>query len=109
MKLEHFAQMRALESAYTSTNQRFVDLLLSDPKTAENMPLKRIQFDTWEGLAEELDKVCELLDCSKRQFLEGAVVEALDKAKTIYFATLNRVADDVGGPQYSLNVVEEAA
>ena len=108
MKLEHFAQMRALETAYTSTNQRFIDMIVEGKvESSGPLPLKRIQFDAWEGLAEELEKVCELLDCSKRQFLEGAVVEALDKAKTAYFDTLNKVAADLSGGQ--ANLVEEAA
>ena len=106
MKLEHFAQMRALETAYTSTNQRLVDMVVAG-QVQGNLPLKRIQFDAWEGLAEELEKVCELLDCSKRQFLEGAVVEALEQAKTAYFDTLNKVAADLSGVQAHL--IEEAA
>jgi hypothetical protein len=111
MKLQHFAQMRALESAYTSTNQGFVDhLLAADEREGgtlrQNMQLKRIQFDAAAGLADELDSVCGLLDCSKRQFLEGAVWEALDKAKTAYFQTLETVADE-GGPQLQLTATED--
>lgn len=102
MKLEHFAQMRALESAYTSTNQRLVDVAINDPDFREGLKLKRIQFDAWEGLADELEKVCEMLDCSKRQFLEGAVTEAIDRAKDAYFATLDRVAADASGVQLTV-------
>lgn len=102
MKLEHFAQMRALESAYISTNQTFVDRLLTDPESAKNMPLKRIQFDAWEGMVEELESVCSLLECSKRQFLEGALAEALTNAKAAYFSTLDKVAADSSGSQLTL-------
>ena len=108
VRLEHFAQMRALENAYSSTNQTFVDHLLSGPdaeRTRSELPLKRIQFDAAEVLADELEKVCGLLQCSKRQFLEGAVAEALDRAQQAYFATLEKVADS-GGPQYSLTAEE---
>jgi hypothetical protein len=110
MKLEHFAQMRALQSAYISTNQTFLDQLLSeDEKSAgtlrQEMSLKRIQFDTSPALVDELEKVCDLLECSKRQFLEGAVVDALDRAKQAYFKTLSEVGGDEAGG-VTLTVVE---
>ena len=109
MKLQHFAQMRALESAYVSTNQGFVDHLLGkDEKEGgtlrQDLRLKRIQFDAAEGLAEELDSVCGLLDVSKRQFLEGAVWEGLERAKAAYFETLEKVAEDESGAQMTLTV-----
>lgn len=105
MNLEQFAQMRALESAYTSTNRAFVDhLVKNDPNVAEQ--LKRIQFDCAPFLADELEKVCGLLQCSKREFMEGAVVEALDRAQKAYFGTLERVAQEEAGPQYVLQAVE---
>ena len=104
MKLEHFAQMRALEAAYISTNAALTDAVLNDPEAREksSLKLKRIQFDAWEGLASELDRVCGLLECSKRQFLEGAVSEALDRAEAAYVETLNKVAADRSGAQVTL-------
>jgi hypothetical protein len=106
MNLEQFAQMRALESAYTSTNRAFVDHLIATDKAAADQMTKRIQFDCAPFLADELEKVCGLLQCSKREFMEGAVVEALDRAQKAYFATLEKVAQDEAGPQYSLTAVE---
>jgi hypothetical protein len=104
VKLEHLAQMRALESAYASTGSRLVDFALRDGGSGQEaqLPLKRIQFDAWEGLAVELEKVCELLDCSKREFLEAAVVDAIGVAMGAYRSTLDRVREDDAGPQASL-------
>lgn len=102
MKLEHFAQMRALESAYVSTNQTLVDRVLAEQDGEKILQTKRIQFDAWEGMVEELESVCALLECSKRQFLEGALSEALTSAKAAYFATLDKVASDSSGAQLSL-------
>lgn len=101
MKLEYFAQMRALESAYVSTNQSFVDHLLNADereggKLRQELRIKRVQFDAAEALVTELDSVCNLLDVSKRQFLEGAVWEAIERAKGAFFATLDRVGADAG-------------
>lgn len=108
MKLEHFIEMRALESAYISTNERFIDHMLSDEEKAEehrkNLRLRRVQFDAYEPLIEEMDSLCQLLECSRRQFLEGAMVDAIEKARSLYAATLERVADPDG--QLTLDVVE---
>lgn len=112
MRLQQFAQMRALENAYTSTNQGFVDHLLNEDertggKLRQELKLKRIQFDAVEFLAEDLDKVCGLLDISKRQFLEGALAEALERVKASYFGTLDQLAKSEGMPQLSLEAVQE--
>jgi hypothetical protein len=106
MNLEQFAQMRALESAYTSTNRAFVDHLIATNKDAAEQITKRIQFDAAPFLADELEKVCELLECSKREFLEGALVEALDRATKAYRSTLESIAQVQDGPQYSLTATE---
>ena len=111
MKLDQFVQMRALETAYASTNQSFVDHLLKPDeldgdRMRQSLQLKRIQFDATAGLADELDKICGLLQCSKRQFLEGAVYEAIERSSTAYFETLETVARD-GWPTLTLTVVED--
>jgi hypothetical protein len=107
MNLDHFAQMRALETAYIATNRRLVDHLLNGGTPPEHIKLKRIQFDAWEGLSQELDSVCSLLDCSKREFLEVAVYEAIQKAMTAYRQTLDQVSKASDGVQVSLDLVED--
>lgn len=99
MNLEQFAQMRALEAAYTWTNRAFVDRLLSGDQAAgtlrSELSLKRIQFDTLSVVSDELERVCTLLEVSKRQFLEGAVVEALYRAEKAYRQTLDQMHDEL--------------
>jgi hypothetical protein len=91
MNVETIAKYKALHEAYTSGNPALVDLILSKKLTDANgdaltgLPLKRIQFDAWEGLSKELEEVCSLLDVSKREFCEAAIVEAIDKAKRQFF------------------------
>lgn len=111
MNLELFAQMRALQAAYTSTNQGFVEHMLREDERGggmlrQDLKLKRIQFDAPEALAQDLEAVCELLECSKRQFLEGAVFEAIGKAQASYRRTLEAAAV-VDGPQYTLTMDSE--
>lgn len=90
MNIEKFSQMKALLQASTEGNQLLIDHFLSgdqgDQLRAE-LKLKRIQFDTHAGIADKLDEVCNLLDCSKRVFLEMAVIEALEKASDMFFKT----------------------
>ena len=79
---------------------------LTDP---EGTPVGAVYGYTtmlWK-LAEDLDKVCGLLDISKRQFLEGALAEALERVKASYFGTLDQLAKSEGMPQLSLEAVQE--
>jgi hypothetical protein len=90
MNIETFSQMKALVQASTEGNQHLIDHFLEGEQGDElraELKLKRIQFDTHAGLADRLEQVCNLLDCSKRVFLEMAVIEAVQKASDIYFKT----------------------
>ena len=90
MNIESYSQMKALLQVTTEGNQhlfeRFLEGEQGDQLRAE-LKLKRIQFDTHAGLADKLEEVCNLLDCSKRVFLEMAVIEAVDKAMSTFFKT----------------------
>lgn len=90
MNLENYIKMRALERADESSNSGFLDNLLATQDgdgIREKILTKRLQFDTTPDLFAEVENTCSLLDCSKRQFLEMAVCDAIDKAKTLFFAT----------------------
>lgn len=90
MNLENFAKMRALESADTSFNSDFVDHLLKGEQGEEirqNLLSKRLQFDTTPELYAEVERICSLLHCSKRQFLRMAVCDAIDKADAVFMET----------------------
>lgn len=99
MKLESFANMRALQAVHTSTNSSLLDHFLASSQAdelRETLKLRRIQFDTHPALCDELDTVCNLLNCSKREFMEMAVIDALSKAKTVFFETYEKE----GGREY---------
>jgi hypothetical protein len=90
MNIEKFSQMKALLQASTEGNQSLLDHFLSGEQGDQvrtELKLKRIQFDTHAGLADKLEELCNLLDCSKRVFLEMAVIEAVQKASDTYFKT----------------------
>jgi hypothetical protein len=54
------------------------------PKIREEVLTKRIQFDTTPDLFAKLESVCSLLECSKREFLQMAVFESIEKAQAIF-------------------------
>jgi hypothetical protein len=90
MNLENFAKMRGLESAHTSSNSDFLDALMqgeSGEKIKTEFLTKRLQFDCTPELYAHVEQICGLLNCSKRKFLEMAVVDALDKAETVFMET----------------------
>lgn len=91
MKLNQYATMRGMETAHNYTNQPILDAMLNDsengPKIREEVLTKRIQFDTTPQLFSHLESVCALLSCSKREFLQMAVSEALDQAEAVFGAT----------------------
>lgn len=90
MNLETFLKFKGLSAAYTAGGSQMFDHVLRDDAVRDQLPLKRLQFDTHEALYSEVEKVCSLLDCSKRELLEMAVMDALSKV-SIFFDTYKEV------------------
>jgi hypothetical protein len=94
MNSETFARMRGLEAAYTSSNSRLLDMV---PEQFRSTALKRIQFDTLPQLSESLDNVCSLLGTSRREFLERAMVDAIERAESAFLdAYKSATGEDYG-------------
>ncbi len=95
MNIEKFAQMKALEAAYITGNSALIDHVLNGPQgdeARETFKLKRLQFDTVPQLYEEVENVCALLGCSKREFLELAVSQAVIDAQKTFSETYHATA-----------------
>jgi hypothetical protein len=80
MKFEEVIQLQALKlkamNSYGSVPSSVVDDM------AEASPqLRQMCAKVSPHLYDELENVCNLLDMSKRQFIEGAVADALARAK----------------------------
>ena len=88
MNLNQFAQMRGFQNSHSKIGSFLVDRALQDSEEGEKLrselKLKRIQFDTFPDLYARLESVCSLLDCSKREFMQMAVWEAVDRAETVF-------------------------
>ena len=93
MNVENIAKMRAMEEVYKSGNPRLVDMQMAAGYEPDSgIKLKRIQFDTTFELSEELDRVTDLLGMSRREFLEAALIDALDRARSAFLSTYKEVA-----------------
>ena len=94
MNVENLSKMRAMQYARDFRNPRLVDMAIDDPDRdpALSVKLKRIQFDTSQEMSVKLDQVVGLLDVSRREFLESALGDALDRAEQVFFATFKEVA-----------------
>lgn len=66
---------------------KLIDLLLDDPDASENfkkqLKLKNVCAQLQEPLVNRLESTLSILSMSKREFLELAIIEALDKSDLI--------------------------
>lgn len=88
--VDQLAILTALKHSRTSRNTSALDYLLKE-NAPEHFGLKRIQFETWPGLVDELEEVCMLFDISKREFLEAAVVDSINRAHEKFNAVFTEV------------------
>lgn len=87
MNIENFAKMRAFQMAHTAGNPALLDHFLEGDQgdeVREKILTKRLQFDTTPELYSKVEQLCTLLECSKREFLEMAVSDALAKAWVVF-------------------------
>lgn len=94
MNVENLAKMRAMQYARDFGNPRLVDMALTDPDRDPELTskVKRIQFDAPQEMSARLDQVANMLDVSRREFLESALGDALDRAEGVFFTTFKEVA-----------------
>lgn len=97
-QIEKLATFKALEQSRLSRNADLLDHFIAVGE-GEKMGLKRIQFESHPSLAERLEQVCNMLNVSKREFLEAAVIDAINRAtdgfETIYKEATGREFGEV--------------
>ena len=98
MHISNLATMRAMERAYVTRNSRALDLVASGAiKVEGELKLKRIQFDAFFELYDRLVKIAGLLEVTQREFLETALVDALNAAEATYAKTFaDLTGEEVG-------------
>jgi cell division FtsZ-interacting protein ZapD len=81
--IDQLATYRALGHIRASGG---IDHFLRIPEVAEQLGLKRIQFEARPELVAQLENACVMLDVSKREFLESALVDAIERAEQKFLA-----------------------
>lgn len=100
MNVENIAKMRAMEYAYRRSPGWAADLVMSGAVEAQGeVKLKRVQFDTSYELSAKLDEVADLLNVSRREFLEAALVEAIQRAEAAFHETYEEVTGAAFGDE----------
>lgn len=83
MKFETLIRYKALDQVYSLRSTKLLNHIMEDPDFQQQIGTKKIQFDATPDLHADLEEVVSLLAISKREFLQAAVSQALEKAHQI--------------------------
>jgi hypothetical protein len=78
MNLDDTLRLHALKLKAGNSNSRLVEMALENAQDAPE--IKQMCAKVSVALSDEIDQVCTLLDMPKRQFIELACIDALEKA-----------------------------
>lgn len=81
--LDALVTEKALHFISVRRNADLTEMLANDPDYANVMLLKNVCAKVSVQLSDQIDEVCNLLDISKRRFLEAAFLEAVSRAHAI--------------------------
>jgi hypothetical protein len=86
MRFDELIRLKALQLKSQTSGQANSELLESQlqlPEVSEGLKLRQVCAMVSPELFNELEGTCDLLGMSKRRFVEGALIEAIDKAAAI--------------------------
>jgi hypothetical protein len=86
MKNNYFSEVllaRALAFKHAPVNDSIIDIAIEQSQLPQ---MKQVCAKLSEGLSDEIDSVCGVLDISKRKFIEMALMNAISE--------FNQVADE---------------
>lgn len=84
--LNRYLTYKALHARYQNHD------LLADA-VHDKLQLSNVCFKVTDELKEELDRVCNNLGCSRREFLTQAVIHAMEQADELYEAATHDLVD----------------
>lgn len=103
MSFQKLIQYKALSQVYGTTGGAMIEQLAKqDPAQIEKMKMRNVCALIAVPLFDRLEELCGVLSISKREFIESALIEALDQADRIiedegvfeHFATMTAQATD---------------
>ena len=84
MTFDDLIRYKALNLKYIASGSNLLDLVdKGSPGITAEIPMKNVCAMITQQLFDDLTNTCGLLDISKRQFIESAIIEALKKAESI--------------------------
>jgi len=81
MNFDEVIQLQVLKLKAMSHGVGSLPASVVDSLADQSPQLRQMCAKVSPALYDELETVCNLLDMSKRQFIEGAVADALDRAR----------------------------
>jgi hypothetical protein len=84
MSFQKLIQFKALSQIYGATGGVLLDQMVQqDPASVEKMKMRNVCALISVPLFERLEETCGVLSISKREFIESALIEALNQADKI--------------------------
>lgn len=87
MRLDETLRLKALQLKAVHSGQTLMETLgeraLNDPEMVESLKLRQLCAQVSQELFAEVEGVCDLLSISKRAFITGALVDALERASAV--------------------------
>ena len=84
LTFDDLIRYKALNLKYISSGSNLLELIeKGNPGITAEIPMKNVCAMITQQLFDDLTNTCGLLDISKRQFIESAIIEALKKAESI--------------------------
>lgn len=81
MTFDDLIRFKALNLKYIASGANLAEVLIG--KTENTVPMKNVCALIAQDLFDDLTNTCNLLDISKRSFIEAAIIEALSKTQSI--------------------------
>lgn len=81
MTFDDLIRFKALNLKYIASGANLAEVLIG--KTENTVAMKNVCAMITQELFDDLTNTCNLLDISKRSFIEAAIVEALAKTQSI--------------------------
>lgn len=87
MKFDELVRLKALQLKADNTGQTIMEMVgesqLALPEVQQELKLRQVCAMVSPAIFEKLEGLCSMLGVSKRQFITGALVDAMDRAEGI--------------------------
>ena len=101
MSFQKLIQYKALSQVYGATGGRMIDhFAKQDPEELEKMKMRNVCALISVPLFDRLEQLCGVLSISKREFIEAALIEALNQA--------DKIVDEEGVIEHFISLTEQA-